>query len=170
LFPLICHWYDGVVPPFVGVAVNVTLAPRHIDVWLATTDIEGVTLAADIVIGALVAVGVVVHVALLVMITVTISPLANVLLVYVSLFVPALLPLICHWYDGVVPPSVGVAVKVTLAPRQIDVWLAATDTEGVTLAADIVIGALVAVGVVVHVALLVMITVTISPLANVLLV
>ena len=143
-----------------GVAVNVTLAPRQIDVWLATTDTDGVTLVAVIVIGALVAVGVVVQVALLVMITVTTSPLANVLLVNVSLFVPALLPLTCHWYEGVVPPFTGVAVKVTLAPRQMDVWLATTDTDGVTLAAVIVIKLLVAVGVVVHAALLVITALT----------
>ena len=34
----------------VGVAVNVTLAPEHIEVWLATTDTVGVTLVAVIVI------------------------------------------------------------------------------------------------------------------------
>jgi hypothetical protein len=28
--PLSFHWYDGVVPPLVGVAVNVTLVPVHI--------------------------------------------------------------------------------------------------------------------------------------------
>ena len=28
--PLICHWYVGVAPPFVGVAVNVAEAPAHI--------------------------------------------------------------------------------------------------------------------------------------------
>jgi hypothetical protein len=55
---------------------------------------------------------------------------------------------------------VGVAVKVTLAPIQIEVWLAATDTDGVIFAADIVIVLLVAVAVVVQVALLVMITLT----------
>jgi hypothetical protein len=53
-----------------------------------------------------------------------------------------------------------VAVKVTLAPTQIEVWLAATDTAGVMLAAVMVIMLLVAVGVVVHVALLVIITLT----------
>lgn len=28
--PLFCHWYVGEVPPFVGVAVKVTLSPVHI--------------------------------------------------------------------------------------------------------------------------------------------
>jgi hypothetical protein len=61
-----------------------------------------------------------------------------------------------------------VAVKVTLAPAQIEVWLAATDTDGAAFALTvIVIGALVAVGVAVHVALEVITTVTASPFASV---
>jgi len=32
--------------------------------------------------------------------------------------VPALTPLICHWYEGLLPPFTGVAVKVTLLPAQ----------------------------------------------------
>jgi hypothetical protein len=79
------------------VAVNVTLVPRHTDVWLAATDTEGVTLVAVIVIGELVAVSVVVQVALLVIVTVTTSPLASALLIKVSLFVPTLDPFTCHW-------------------------------------------------------------------------
>ena len=31
-------------------------------------------------------------------------------------FVPAFVPLTFHWYEGVVPPLVGVAVKVTDVP------------------------------------------------------
>ena len=74
--------------------------------------------------------------------------------------------MICHWYVGV-PPLVGVAVNVTDAPTQIEVCDAAIDTEGVTVAAVIEIGLLVAVGVVVQVAVLVITTVTISPLVRV---
>ena len=33
-------------------------------------------------------------------------------------FVPALVPFTFHWYAGVVPPLVGVAVKVTDVPAQ----------------------------------------------------
>jgi hypothetical protein len=58
-------------------------------------------------------------------------------------------------------------VNVTLAPTQIDVWLATIDTAGVILAADIVIILLVAVGVVVQVALLVIIALTWSLFARV---
>ena len=42
--------------------------------------------------------------------------------------VPTLVPLTFHWYEGVVPPLVGVAVKVTLAPEQIVVAVAPTLT------------------------------------------
>ena len=104
-----------------GIAVNVTLAPVHIVVWLAVTETVGVTLAADIVIILLVAVGEVVHEALLVMITVTWSLFASVVEVNVGLSVPVFEPFTLHWYDGVVPPFTGVAVNVTLAPKQIEV-------------------------------------------------
>ena len=33
--------------------------------------------------------------------------------------VPTLTPFSFHWYEGVVPPFTGVAVKVTLVPAQI---------------------------------------------------
>ena len=42
--------------------------------------------------------------------------------------VPALVPLTFHWYAGVVPPLVGVAVKVTDVPAQTGFAPAATDT------------------------------------------
>ena len=34
------------------------------------------------------------------------------------LFVPTLFPFSFHWYDGELPPLVGVAVNVTLVPVQ----------------------------------------------------
>jgi hypothetical protein len=42
----------------------------------------------------------------------------------------AVLPLIVHAYIGVVPPLVGVAVKVIFAPEHIDVAFATKETEG----------------------------------------
>jgi hypothetical protein len=68
----------------VGVAVKVTLAPTHIEVWLAATDTDGVTLATVIKTGELVTVGVVVHAALLVMDTLTWSLLARVVVINVA--------------------------------------------------------------------------------------
>jgi hypothetical protein len=66
------------------VAVNVTLAPTQIEVWLAATDTKGVTLLTVIITGALVAVGEVVQAALLVMVTLTWSLFARVVVVNVT--------------------------------------------------------------------------------------
>ena len=71
------------------------------------------------VIRLLVAVAAITHVALLVKIAVTRSLSTKVLLVNVLLFPPTLLPFSCHWYAGVVPPSVTLAVKVTILLKQI---------------------------------------------------
>jgi len=50
----------------------------------------------------------------------------------VGLFVPTLTPFTFHWYDGLVPPCVGVAVKVTDVPGQMGVAGSATmETAGV---------------------------------------
>ena len=62
---------------------------------------------------------------------------------------------------------VGVAVKVMEPPTQIEVALAAIVTEGVTVVAAMGIALLVAVAGLAHGSLLVMITVTISPSARV---
>ena len=62
---------------------------------------------------------------------------------------------------------VGVAVKVTEPPTQMEVELAAIVTEGVTVVAVIGIALLFAVSGVAHGSLEVMITVTISPSARV---
>ena len=129
---------------------------------------SGVTLSLTVIVtGALVAVGEVVQVAFEVITTVTTSPFVIVVEVKVGLSVPAFTPLTLHWYDGAAPPLVGVAVNVTLAPEQIEIWLATTDTDGVIVAAVIVTVLLVAVGVVVQVALLVIIAITWSLFARV---
>ena len=60
----------------------------------------------------------------------------------------------------------GVAVKVTEPPLQIDVVLAVMDTEGVTDVAVMIIGLLVAVVGLAQGSLLVITTVITSPLAN----
>jgi hypothetical protein len=97
VIPLTCHSYVGAAPPFVGVAVNVTLAPAQTEVWLAATDTDGVTLAAEMVIVLLVAVGVVVQEALLVIITSTWSLFARAVVVNVAAVCPGtVIPLICH--------------------------------------------------------------------------
>jgi hypothetical protein len=74
------------------------------------------------------------HTALLVITTLTTSPLANALVENVALFVPTVVAPIYHWYEGVVPPLIGVAVNVTLSPVQIvEEGEAAMLTEGVRI-------------------------------------
>ena len=79
MLPFTCHWYVGVVPPLVGVAVNVTASPEQIaPLGLATILTAGTTVGLTVIVIPLdVAVGVEGHVALDVKIHVTISPLTK---------------------------------------------------------------------------------------------
>ena len=69
----------------------------------------------------------------------TTSPLFNVFVPKVALFVPALLPLTFHWYTGVVPPLTGVAVKLTVVPAQIVVASATMLTEEVRIGLTVIV-------------------------------
>jgi hypothetical protein len=51
--------------------------------------------------------------------TVTLSVFERVDEVNIKLSVPTLLLFIFHWYEGELPPFVGVAVKVTVVPAHI---------------------------------------------------
>jgi hypothetical protein len=111
------------VPPFEGVAVNVTLVPLQIaPAGLATI----LTLAAPpaftvMVIALDVAGDPVPHVTVLVSTQVIISPFARVEDVYVDVVAPVIFAaFFFHWYVGLAPPFVAVAVKVTLVPVHID--------------------------------------------------
>ena len=74
------------------------------------------------------------HCALLVITTLTTSPLASVVLENVELLVPTFEPFTFHWYDGLVPPFVGFAVKVTFTPEHAVVpGLALIETDGVVV-------------------------------------
>ena len=66
--------------------------------------------------------------ALEVITTDTWSASARVVEVKVAALVPALMPLTFHWKEGVVPPLVGVAVKVTDCPVQMEVEEAVMET------------------------------------------
>jgi hypothetical protein len=153
----------------VGVAVNVTVVPAHTVVALALTATDGVRLELTVIaMLLLLAVAEVTHVADEVRVQVTVLPLASVVLVKVALFVPAFIPFTFHWYAGVAPPLVGVAVKVTEAPAQIVVAEAEMVTDGVISAFTvIVILLLVAVEGEAHAALDVNTQLTMSPLDNV---
>ena len=81
----------------VGVAVNVTEPPLHIEVVLAVMDTDAVTEVVVILIGVLVAVVGFAHGSLLVIFTDTASPLARVDVVKVEAVCPATFtPLISH--------------------------------------------------------------------------
>ena len=147
----------------VGLAVKVTEVPSQIDVVLAEMVTSGSTLVDVMVIGLLSAVGVDTQARSLVMITVTTSPSCKLFVVNLSLSVPASTPLTCHWKEGLAPPLVGLAVKVTEAPSQIVVVDAVMLTSGSTLDELMVISLLSAVGVDTQARSLVMITVTTSP-------
>src|ERR671912_310619 len=99
----------------------------------ATMLTDGSTLVDVISISLLVAVGVDTQARSLVMITVTTSPSFKSSVVNLSESVPASTPFTCHWYDGLVPPLVGVAVKVTDVPSQMLVVEADILTSGSTL-------------------------------------
>jgi hypothetical protein len=61
---------------------------------------------------------------------VTWSEFVNPAVEYVVLFVPTFPPFTFHWYAGVLPPLVGVAVKVTFVPAQIVVLPATVTLTG----------------------------------------
>jgi hypothetical protein len=83
--------------------------------------------------------------------------------VYVAEFVPTIALFLYHWYEGVVPPFVGVAVKVTEVPAHTGFALAAIETlAGRELFTVIVMMLLVAGLPVTHVALDVITTFTAS--------
>ena len=152
----------------VGVAVNVTEPPVQIEVVLEAIDTEGTTAVVVIVIALLVAVTGFAQGSLLLIVTVTISPLFKVVVVKVEDVCPATFtPLIFHWYVGVVPPLVGVAVKVTEPPVHIEVVLEAIETEGTTAVVVTVIALLAAVTGLAQGSLLLIVTVTTSPLFKV---
>lgn len=124
----------GVVPPFTGVAVNVTGVPAQMLFCEAAILTDAVRLGLTVIVMLLlVTIAGAAHMALLVIVQVTLSPLTSVLLVKVGLLVPAFMPLTCHWYVGVEPGLVGIAVNVTGVPAQILFSDAAMVTVGVML-------------------------------------
>ena len=157
------------MPPFVGVAVNVTLIPGQIVLpGFAVMLTDGVNVGpTDIIITGDATIFGLAQAREESIITITVSPLANVLVEYVLLFVPTSILFTLHRYIGV-PPFVGVAVKVTLVPVQIVLPVFAVMlTDGVTIGVTfIVMPADVAVVVLTQVSEEVITTVITSPFAN----
>ena len=50
MLPFNFHWYIGATPPFVGVAVNVTLSPEHILVVGVDMTTEGTATAVTLIV------------------------------------------------------------------------------------------------------------------------
>ena len=55
------------------------------------------------------------------------------------LFVPTFVPFFLHWYIGVEPPLVGVAVNDTIAPAHTVVDVVATLTEGTGIGFTVIV-------------------------------
>lgn len=119
LDPFTFHWYDGLIPGFVAVAVKVTLVAEQIVVALALMLSVGVWAALTFtVIPFEVAVLFDKQLALDVSTQVTVCPFVSALVVNVALLVPVFTPLIFHWYTGEAPALVVVAVNTTCVPAQ----------------------------------------------------
>jgi hypothetical protein len=155
----------------VGVAVKVTDVPGQILLALGDTVTDGTGAGRTVIVTWLLTVAGEAQVAFEVRITFTTSLLFKVELLKVGLFVPTLLPFNCHWYEGVVPPFIGVAVNVTDVPGQILLALGEILTDGVTRSLTaMVIVLLVTDAEVGHTALDVITTVILSALTSELLV
>ena len=97
--PFFCHWYEGRVPPFIGVGVKVMLLPAQIVVVEAAIVTDGTSIGFTVmVIPVLVTVVGEAHPALDVKTTVIISPFEIVLVTYVLLVAPAIVvAFFFHW-------------------------------------------------------------------------
>ena len=120
-------------------AVNVTAVPAHtapvaFEVILTDVDIGGST---ENPAWFDVAVALVTHTALLISVQVMTSPLFKLLLVNCWLPVPAFCPFTCHWYKGLAPPLVMVAVNITGFPWQSSVVAGEIVIVGVTAAVTV---------------------------------
>ena len=131
----------GELPPFVATAVNVIELPEQMPVAEAEIETLAVRTGLTVIVTAFDVAGDPVKqgVAFEVITHVTASLFASVVEVNVAEFVPALVPFTFHWYEGVVPPFVGVAVNVTDVPAQIVVALAAIDTLAVRFGLTVIV-------------------------------
>ena len=129
MLPFTFHWYVGVAPPLVGVAVKVTEVPAQTGLAEAAIDTltgsSGFTVMVTVLEVAGLPVG---QVAFEVRTQVIVLPLAGIKEYVVFVAPGTLVPFSFHWYVGVVPPLVGVAVNVTEVPAQTGLAEAAIDT------------------------------------------
>lgn len=124
----------------VGVAVNVTDTPLQTVVALALIDTEaGNEEPTLIVIAFEVAVAGVAQAALLVSTQLITSLSLSVALLNEALFVPAFKPFTFHWYDGLAPPLLAVAVNTAVLPEQMLLVVVAILTDGVTFGTTVIL-------------------------------
>jgi hypothetical protein len=123
--------------------VNVTELPVHTVVAGVDILTEGITDGFMVIVIELdVAVAGSAQAELEVMTQVTACPLVSAVVVKVALLVPALVPSTFHWYDGVLPPLVGVAVNVTELPLHTVVLGVEIVTDGVTVPVTVIVSEL----------------------------
>lgn len=117
LDPFTFHWYTGVVPPFTGVAVNVTMLPWQTGFCEALIlMLAGWAGKISITIKFEVAGLPETQVSSDVMTQLTMSPSSKELLLNVTALAPVFTPFTFHWYCGEFPPFTAVAVKITRVP------------------------------------------------------
>jgi hypothetical protein len=139
--PFFFQTYAGELPPLVGVAVNVIELPEQMPVADAAMDTLAVRTGFTFmpmlfeVVGEPVKHGV----AFDVITQVTASLFDKEVDVNVEASVPASVPFTFHWYEGDVPPFVGVAVNVTEVPEQIVVAVAAIETLAGTFGLTLIV-------------------------------
>ena len=111
----------GFSPPFVGVAaVKTTGVPSQNTVSLAEIKIDGTTTGFTVMVIILLIAGTGEgQVSLEIISTLTWFPFKRELVVKTVLLIPTGVPPTYHWYTGLEPPFVGVAVNVKLVPAQI---------------------------------------------------
>ena len=120
-------------------ALSVSGWPEHTLV-LPVIEMVGVTVPVTVIVSPLetTCVGDA-HVALEVRRQVTIAPLVSVAVVKLELLVPAFAPFTSHWYAGLAPPLVMVAVKVVDADVQIVVVGVVMCIVGVTVGLTVIV-------------------------------
>lgn len=121
------------MPAFSAVAVKPAALPAQIVSAMAVMVTVGCAPLLTVMVTALDVTWLAeVQAALLVSLQVTTLPLSSVAVVKVLLLVPVAEPFTNHWYTGVVPPLVAVAVNVSEVPWQIVVAAVEMLTVGVT--------------------------------------
>lgn len=137
--PFTSHWNMGTVPSLTGVAVNVTVVPAQtsslLAVMLTLTGRFGFTVIVISLLNAVAG-----HWRFEVSRSLTMSPLASVVVVKVDVVIPVLVPFTSQSYDGLVPPfSILDAERVTVFPTQVGLADAIIVMTGVSVGFTVIV-------------------------------